>query len=35
VVSPELADRLSFIISFSLVTGMFILFADLTRNASV
>ena len=30
VVSPELADRLSFIISFSLVTGMFILFADLT-----
>ncbi|WLI75159.1 hemolysin family protein [Kosakonia sp. H02] len=30
VVSPELADQLSFIISFSLVTGMFILFADLT-----
>ena len=30
LVEPELADRLSFIISFSLVTGMFILFADLT-----
>ncbi|MDF7761514.1 hemolysin family protein [Kosakonia cowanii] len=30
VVSPELADQLSFIISFSLVTGLFILFADLT-----
>ena len=30
VVSPELAERLSFIISFSLVTGLFILFADLT-----
>ncbi|MGG7446072.1 hemolysin family protein [Kosakonia oryzendophytica] len=30
VVSPELAEQLSFIISFSLVTGMFILFADLT-----
>ncbi|WOZ77044.1 hemolysin family protein [Kosakonia sacchari] len=30
VVSPELAEQLSFIISFSLVTGLFILFADLT-----
>ncbi|MGY6031359.1 hemolysin family protein [Phytobacter sp. AG2a] len=30
VVSPELAERLSFIISFTLVTGLFILFADLT-----
>lgn len=28
--SPEIAERLSFILSFSLVTGMFILFADLT-----
>lgn len=28
--SPELAEQLSFICSFSLVTGMFILFADLT-----
>ncbi|MHA8115524.1 polyamine export protein PaeA [Kosakonia cowanii] len=30
VVSPELADQLSFIISFTLVTSLFILFADLT-----
>ncbi|MEN0585901.1 MULTISPECIES: hemolysin family protein [unclassified Kosakonia] len=30
VVSPEMAEQLSFIISFSLVTGLFILFADLT-----
>lgn len=30
VVSPELADRLSFILSFSLVTSLFILLADLT-----
>ncbi|AFJ48602.1 hemolysin family protein [Shimwellia blattae] len=30
VASPELAEQLSFILSFSLVTGMFILFADLT-----
>ncbi|BDH47418.1 transporter [Salmonella enterica subsp. enterica serovar Choleraesuis] len=28
--SPELSERLSFLMSFSLVTGMFILFADLT-----
>ena len=28
--SPELSEQLSFIISFTLVTGMFILFADLT-----
>lgn len=30
VVSPQLADQLSFIISFTLVTSLFILFADLT-----
>ncbi|ROP60076.1 CBS domain containing-hemolysin-like protein [Enterobacter sp. BIGb0383] len=30
VVSPELADQLSFIISFTIVTSLFILFADLT-----
>ena len=30
VVSPELADQLSFMISFTLVTSLFILFADLT-----
>lgn len=30
VVSPELADQLSFICSFTLVTSFFILFADLT-----
>ncbi|KNC12282.1 membrane protein [Klebsiella sp. RIT-PI-d] len=29
-VSPELAEQLSFIISFTLVTSLFILFADLT-----
>ncbi|ERK17410.1 MAG: hemolysin family protein [Pantoea sp.] len=29
-VSPELADQLSFICSFTIVTSMFILFADLT-----
>ena len=29
-VSPELAEQLSFIMSFSLVTGAFILIADLT-----
>ncbi|NUU68079.1 HlyC/CorC family transporter [Enterobacteriaceae bacterium BIT-l23] len=29
-VSPELSEQISFILSFSLVTGMFILFADLT-----
>lgn len=28
--SAELSEQLSFILSFSLVTGMFILFADLT-----
>ncbi len=28
--SVELAEQLSFILSFSLVTGLFILFADLT-----
>ena len=28
--SAELAEQLSFILSFTLVTGMFILFADLT-----
>ena len=28
--SAELAEQMSFILSFSLVTGMFILFADLT-----
>ncbi len=28
--SPELSEQLSFILSFSLVTGLFILFADLT-----
>ncbi len=28
--SPELSEQISFILSFSLVTGMFILFADLT-----
>jgi hypothetical protein len=33
--SPELSEQLSFIISFTLVTSLFILFADLTRNASV
>ncbi|MEQ4531460.1 MAG: CNNM domain-containing protein, partial [Mixta sp.] len=30
VVSPELAEQLSFICSFTLVTSLFILFADLT-----
>ncbi len=29
-ISPELSEQISFILSFSLVTGMFILFADLT-----
>lgn len=28
--SPELSEQISFILSFSIVTGMFILFADLT-----
>ena len=30
VVSPEMAEQLSFIISFTIVTSLFILFADLT-----
>lgn len=30
IMSPELAEQISFILSFTLVTGMFILFADLT-----
>lgn len=34
-ISPEAAEQVSFILSFTLVTSLFILFADLTRNASV